>query len=204
MLITQETLKSLKTENRLNGKGRTQTWRECPTCKILFKLPRLSKIFCSHVCCTIARKGVESAKKGKKYPNLRRARVGNCIVCSKEYRAVNDFKDRKQKFCSKNCFGKYWKKQIRPNIKLTNPAKDDRQAMWKGIDASYSAKHYWVSRKKGKPNQCQVCGTKGKRKYEWANIDHKYSRDKDDYIRMCTSCHRKYDIENFRIKVFGK
>ncbi len=67
---------------------------------------------------------------------------------------------------------------------------------WRGENASKAAKHRWVSLKKGKPNKCEICLTTKERKYEWANIDHKYRRVLNDYIRMCTSCHRKYDIEN--------
>jgi len=54
----------------------------------------------------------------------------------------------------------------------------------------------WIVREKGRPKKCEPCGTTKKRKYEWANVDHKYRRDLNDYIRMCTSCHRKYDIEH--------
>lgn len=67
---------------------------------------------------------------------------------------------------------------------------------WKGQLASRVAKHRWVAYWKGRPQQCEVCGTDKKRKYEWANKDHKYKRILEDYIRMCTSCHRNYDIEH--------
>jgi hypothetical protein len=66
---------------------------------------------------------------------------------------------------------------------------------WKGDTASYSAMHRWVRRWKGSADHCEVCGVEGKKKYEWANIDHKYKRIFDDYIPMCTSCHIKYDKE---------
>jgi len=67
---------------------------------------------------------------------------------------------------------------------------------WKGNNAKPRAVHRWIERWKGKPNECEMCGkTEGKR-FEWANIDHKYRRVLDDFIRMCTSCHRNYDIKN--------
>lgn len=68
--------------------------------------------------------------------------------------------------------------------------------MWQAEKVSYSAIHAWVTRHKGSPQKCEHCQTTEPRKYEWANIDHKYKRDLDDYIRLCTSCHRQYDIEN--------
>jgi len=45
-----------------------------------------------------------SGKKGKKYPHLCRARVGKCIICGKEYYAVNDYGNYKQKYCSRKCW----------------------------------------------------------------------------------------------------
>lgn len=65
---------------------------------------------------------------------------------------------------------------------------------WKGENASYIAKHTFIKRKKGDLNKCEHCGKTDKKKYEWANKNHKYSRNPKDYIRLCTSCHRKYDL----------
>jgi hypothetical protein len=61
--------------------------------------------------------------------------------------------------------------------------------------------HKWVITWKGKPQICEMCGTTTAKKFEWANRDHTYHRVLDDYIRMCTSCHRKYDIENNNYKI---
>jgi hypothetical protein len=68
---------------------------------------------------------------------------------------------------------------------------------------SYSAVHKWVSRWGGTPKLCQVCGTRKAKKYEWANIDHKYRRILEDYIRMCTSCHIIYDNNKFNFRKRG-
>jgi len=59
----------------------------------------------------------------------------------------------------------------------------------------YEAIHAWVSRWKGKPNICEGCGNivTNSRQIHWANIDHKYRRVLDDYIRLCAKCHKKYD-----------
>jgi len=64
---------------------------------------------------------------------------------------------------------------------------------WKGSEAKYTAKHMWIIAIKGKPSKCEHCGTENAKKFEWANIDHKYSRNPDDYIRLCHRCHAKYD-----------
>lgn len=73
---------------------------------------------------------------------------------------------------------------------------ENKSIFWKGDNIGYRAKHLWVIKWKGKPKKCENCGTEDARKYEWANIDHSYRRILDDYIRMCTSCHRKYDMEH--------
>jgi len=67
--------------------------------------------------------------------------------------------------------------------------------------------HAWVIRHKGRPLYCEYCGKNGgsSRLYHWANVDHKYKRSLDDFIRLCVSCHRRYDIEAGLITmIFGK
>lgn len=70
----------------------------------------------------------------------------------------------------------------------------EKHPMWKGNFAGKIAKHARIERLKGKPNKCENCKTTKAKKYDWANVDHKYSRKIDDYVRLCRSCHRKYDI----------
>lgn len=62
---------------------------------------------------------------------------------------------------------------------------------WKGDNVGYNAIHAWVVREKGKPKKCLHC--KATKKLQWANIDHKYSRNLKDYIPLCVFCHYKYD-----------
>lgn len=68
---------------------------------------------------------------------------------------------------------------------------------WKGNKVGYVGVHVWVVRYKGRPNICSKCGvTKlNARAMHWANIDHKYRRVLDDYIRLCVKCHYEYDLE---------
>ena len=72
---------------------------------------------------------------------------------------------------------------------------------WKGDKCSYSSMHIWVSKWKGKPKKCESCGIETAKKFEWANIDHQYRRVLEDYIRMCTTCHRRYDRDVLKIKM---
>ena len=76
----------------------------------------------------------------------------------------------------------------------------EKNSQWKGNEAGEDAMHKWVYRWKGRPNICEVCGTTNKKFYDWANIDHTYRRVLEDYIRMCRSCHRKYD-KNRGVKI---
>lgn len=65
--------------------------------------------------------------------------------------------------------------------------------MWKGDDVGLTAIHSWIKRKLGNPMKCDICGSTSKKRYDWSNKDHKYSRNKDDWQRLCVSCHRKFD-----------
>lgn len=69
------------------------------------------------------------------------------------------------------------------------------KALWKGDKVSYSGLHHWVARHKGKPDYCSNCKRTdlSHRSYHWANIDHKYRRVLEDYIRLCINCHRVHD-----------
>lgn len=182
-------------EKKSNGRGRYQTFKECAQCHNMFgPLDRLNRYFCSFDCRSKYQKTVPSNKKGKKYPHLQRARIGNCLICKKEFRAINDFKERKQKYCSVECFQKDWGERIVFNIPNPKGKVGEENYIWKGEFASYGAMHKWVARWKGKPMVCDHCGSKRKKKYEWSNKDHQYRRNLDDYQRLCTSCHRLYDI----------
>lgn len=66
---------------------------------------------------------------------------------------------------------------------------------WKGEDVGYNGVHSWIKRQKGKASNhiCEFCG---KQAQHWANVDHKYHRNLDDFISLCAKCHRKYDIKN--------
>lgn len=78
-----------------------------------------------------------------------------------------------------------------------NKIKGEKSHNWKGDRVGVSGMHRWVETWKGKLKKCEVCGIEEKNKiYDWANIDHTYKRILEDYIRMCRSCHRKYDIKN--------
>ena len=77
-----------------------------------------------------------------------------------------------------------------------------KKLSWKGGSVGYGQLHRWIDLKLGKPKFCDQCKSTKKKKYEWANIDHKYKRNLKDWKRLCTSCHRNYDYKNHLL--YGK
>ena len=79
--------------------------------------------------------------------------------------------------------------------KIVLKRRDEKHPFWKGINVGYGSLHQWVSRRLGKPDNCEHCkkiGLSGKT-INWANKSKRYLRDINDWIRLCVSCHRKFD-----------
>lgn len=69
----------------------------------------------------------------------------------------------------------------------------EKNAKWKGDSVGYVSLHTWIYRMVGRPVKCLFCGEKNK-KLHWANIDHEYRRNLEDFIELCVSCHKRYDL----------
>ena len=67
----------------------------------------------------------------------------------------------------------------------------EKSGAWKGSKVGYWGLHKWVEQKLGKPKECERCGTKNAKRYEWSNKSREYLRDLIDWERLCVSCHRK-------------
>jgi hypothetical protein len=70
---------------------------------------------------------------------------------------------------------------------------NEQASRWKGEKVKLSALHQWVESRLGKPQKCDHCEKLDAKKYEWANKSRLYKRDLSDWLRLCTSCHHKYD-----------
>lgn len=85
----------------------------------------------------------------------------------------------------------------RLGIKARKAAKRNQvgsaNSSWMGDAATYAALHKRVEIKRGKPCTCDHC-TKASGRFEWANVSGNYA-DVNDYIRLCISCHRKFDAK---------
>ena len=145
-----------------------------------------------------------------------------CIICGKIFsqRYREGFRDwNNRKFCSQSCYHKY--QSLHPNqgtFKSGNHPKSEfkkghpkpvnayvfpsgkNHYNWKGNNIKYAGLHMWVYDNLGKyPPICKFCGKAGKKNgrnwsIQWANKSGKYLRKTNDWIALCISCHKKYDI----------
>lgn len=104
--------------------------------------------------------------------------VINCTICANSFEVVYSRKDT-AKYCSVKC------RAVGVSMLPGNKA-------GKFTGTTYGAYHYKVRALRGKPSNCEVCGTDTAKKFEWANLTGNYS-DVNDYKRMCASCHKKHD-----------
>lgn len=92
-----------------------------------------------------------------------------------------------------------FKKGIPNNVGINNQMfgiLGEKHHLWRGENVSYVSKHKWVYKFKGRPKICEHCGkTCEETKLNWANKNHKYKRDVNEYFSLCIFCHRQYDIK---------
>ena len=147
------------------------------------------------------------------------AKSKKCLFCKKLF-LVQGYRLDKAKYCSVACKsngtkGHHWspdtefkkghkegerfKKGHAPwNKGLRSFVRGARNGMWKGDGVGYIPLHLWVGRELGKSGTCEHCDKSGLSgaKIHWANKDHKYRRNLKDWLRLCSSCHKIYDLEN--------
>jgi hypothetical protein len=107
--------------------------------------------------------------------------------------------------------------------RLRNPAprppvpKGPESSRWVGDDVGYHGVHKRLRTTRGRPDRCDHCGTlDAGLLYEWAlnwegdpttTVDPTngcdYSVDLDDYVRLCSSCHRRFDAWHRRVEAWG-
>lgn len=82
------------------------------------------------------------------------------------------------------------------NARYWQDKRENESAHWKGDEVGYSGLHQWVKRQLGTPNTCEHCKKSGlsSKAIHWANKSQQYKRDLSDWIRLCASCHKKYDM----------
>lgn len=96
---------------------------------------------------------------------------------------------------SKARIGMRFTKEHRENIAKAGKLKhEENHNHWSGDAVGNKGVHAWVRRQKGRPNFCEICKSTTKKNYHWANIGHEYKRRLEDYVRLCVSCHKRYDL----------
>jgi hypothetical protein len=99
---------------------------------------------------------------------------------------------------AKGLCSKHYNRQRRyGDVNTVKPARGPGQGaghpQWKGADASYTALHNRVYRARGKASRCEQCGADGQQ-YEWAMKHGTDGTDLNEYVSLCRSCHRLYDL----------
>jgi spore germination protein YaaH len=122
---------------------------------------------------------------------------GRSVYCSKKclYNRIFTKKDREKLSLINK--GRKWKEETREKRmkSLKGINKGARAWNWKAGKVKYRALHSWVQRTLGNPKKCEHCGKVFLKTYQidWANVDHKYRRNSNDWIRLCRRCHANYD-----------
>lgn len=70
--------------------------------------------------------------------------------------------------------------------------KGNKHPLWKDGQVGYSSLHEWIAVNWGKAKEyvCELCP---KRALDWANKTNTYDRNRENWMTLCRSCHKKYD-----------
>ena len=132
-----------------------------------------------------------------------------CLDCKKEFKVKNYKKNAK--YCSRKCYGKNWTghfygikikkgEHFNSETEFKKGRKGDRNEkhpQWKGDNVGYGGIHTWLRINFGNPYKCENvdCLHKISKRFEWALIKgKKCERKRENFMQMCVSCHRKYDM----------
>lgn len=120
----------------------------------------------------------------------------NCGICGVLFFARLRTGGKMPRFCSRACLNKH---------RVISAVRGDKHPSYKGELAGYDAKHVWVRSELGAPTKCWLCGIVGlkRRCYHWANLSEEYKRTASDWIRLCDSCHKKFDTGLIGIQIDG-
>ena len=143
----------------------------------------------------------------------------NCRQCGKEFSTKPSYIKQGVVRCSMRCQGiarrgkPSWNKGVSTGIVPRSAFKKghrtfnkgvpapwatgEKHPKWKGDRVGYYALHTWVGRRLEKPSTCSHCGRPNLsgRAIHWANKSGKYLRKLSDWLRLCVSCHKKYDLD---------
>jgi len=151
-------------------------------------------------------------------PRAKTGKMVPCPVCGKsKYKRLIDLKNG-SKYCSRKCSSISRRGIIPSNLKYAqsnSPMQKGHTAFvkygkdhwaWQETNPSYRAVHAWIVSRYGKPTKCENPKCIYPRKdmrghwmqkpkaYQWANKSQTYKRDRNDFMQLCASCHKLYDM----------
>ena len=122
-----------------------------------------------------------------------RNKYPECVDCGKRCSNPHNLRCR-------DCYYKHIKKEKPKHLfqRGTKLLDETKHAQWAGDSVGYRGLHIWVRKHLGNPDTCEFCGKSGLKGHaiHWANKDHSYKRNLGDWLRLCSRCHKKYDLEN--------
>ncbi len=84
------------------------------------------------------------------------------------------------------------KDHINKDIKSCGCSRKQPHPWQRHENPKYGAIHTRLYRERKKTKECVYCGSE--KRLEWASIYHTADKNLDNYIPLCASCHRKYDM----------
>src|SRR3990167_238817 len=119
-----------------------------------------------------------------------------CVACKVVF-FVAEYREQRAKYCSRSCLGSMILAKSGAKTRFKKGENTGEQNVsWKGDDVGYHALHDLVQRWKGIPERCEQCGRARTTVHSmhWANKSGKYLRDLKDWLGLCASCHKKFDM----------
>jgi len=158
-----------------------QPTKECRVCKAIFSKPpniRLST-WSTRQTCSRACGATHKNHNGTYEPIAKVCKYKECRQIFTKPKKDTHEHFTSQEYCSISCskMGRY---------------NGSANGNWRGEWASYGAIHLWIRRKFGKPEFCEHCKTSERRMYHWANVSGEHKRDRNDWLRLCVPCHKKF------------
>lgn len=144
---------------------------------------------------TLSNKAKEKISKSKLgVLNPRYGKVGTCLGRKQTPEQIRKIKEAR----ATQVITKEHKRKIGHTLKnlwTSGALKKEEWWIWKGDKVGYMGLHKRVRKELGTPDTCEYCGKSGLsgRQIHWANKSGEYHTDLDDWIRLCVSCHHKYD-----------